>query len=94
MSNHRGGRKTSQINDNIPQHKASKIHIHHFYVQTHTKTKIKTIILQTSIKSFKEYALIVPLKAMSKLSSAKAVDTKDHSLKGRPAIASTFQIVC
>lgn len=74
---HRRWRKSSQINDNITQYKASNIHSHRFYVQTLTLTKIKTIILQTSLKNLIEYALTLPLKAMSKLSIRKAVVIKD-----------------
>lgn len=76
-SKHRRWRKSSQIYDNITQYKASNIHSHRFYVQTLTLTKIKTIILQTSLKNLIEYALTLPLKAMSKLSIRKAVVIKD-----------------
>lgn len=54
---------------------SKKIHIHHFHGQTHAHKLKSKLFFTDSDKKFQEFALIVPLNVMSKLSSAKAVDT-------------------
>lgn len=70
-SKHRRWRKSSQINDNITQYKASNIHSHRFYVQTLTLTKIKTIILQKSHRICSNFTIESHVKVIHQKSGGK-----------------------